>query len=322
MDPQRYAQEMETSISLKSPYGDNADLFNNEEFFPDMELVVAGMEKPLMLHKGIMAKGSQLVKGLLNAKQIAKSSDTNKVEWMFDASKEGDRIALVKVLRFCYGETMTVRITNGEYCAVTVALYRLKVTCASQVIATIAEFVVEQARRDAALGGELLKTTLCYPECCNQTAYELDKALAKVVFTASNVQDHFEAVVDGCLMKLPTKYLDLVEYGEPHTKYSEFAVRVLYVQTHVDTMSREEKEAILRKCDWTKLRSQEFKELRQLNVVEPDAISEARDRALENFEKERDTYFYEAARITQELEEYQERTSIAERECKSITFSS
>lgn len=76
----------------------------------------------------------------------------------------------------------------------------------------------------------------------------MDKALGKAVLTAKNIQDHYETVVDDCLMKLPPKYLDIAEYGMPHTKFSEFSIRTRYVREHEEALTDEEKETILKKC--------------------------------------------------------------------------
>jgi len=38
-----------------------------------------------------------------------------------------------------------------------------------------------------------------------------------------------KAVLDDCLMKLPSEYLTSVEYSEGHDELSEFNIRVKYV---------------------------------------------------------------------------------------------
>ena len=80
MKTQKHTMEQkETQISLESPFKNNTELFNNKDMFPDMEFVGPGLERPLLLHKGIMAKTSKFVQGLLKAKETAKSGDSNRV---------------------------------------------------------------------------------------------------------------------------------------------------------------------------------------------------------------------------------------------------
>ena len=275
----------ETIFCVESPFKNNTELLDNKDMFPDMVFVVAGLESPLLLHKGIMAKTSKLVEGLLKAKQTAKTGDSNQIEWPFDTTNERDRAALVKALRFCYDETMTVDAKGGELCAVIAALCRLQVTCLREMIVKLTGFALEQAKKDASVGKELLKETQLYPECCNHNTVELDKALTKVVLTRKNICENFETVVGDCLMKLPKHFLDMAEYGEPHTPFSEFNIRVQYLKEHDDTLTKEEKEMVMKKCDWTNLMSKELMTLRELDVLGKDAMIEACSKALENIEE-------------------------------------
>ena len=276
----------ETLFSAESPYKSHLDLFDNKDMFPDLVLVVLGLEKPLLLHKGIMAKASKLVEGLLKAKESANTGDSNTIEWPFDTSNERDRAALVKALRFCYDETMTVDAKAGELCAMIATICRLQVTCMGEMINKLTRYAMEQAKKDFSVGKELLKETQLYPECCSPNTVELDKALTKIVLTRKNLCENFETVVGDCLMKLPMEFLDVAEYGEPHTQFSEFSVRAQYVKEHGGTLSKGEKEMIMKKCDWTKLMSDELMKLRELDVLGKDVMTEARSKALENIEEE------------------------------------
>ena len=280
----------ETIFCVESPFKNNTELFDNKDMFPDMVFVVAGLESPLLLHKGIMAKTSKLVDGLLKAKQTAKTGDSNQIEWPFDTTNERDRAALVKALRFCYDETMTVDAKGGELCAVIAALCRLQVTCLREMIVKLTDFAVEQAKKDATVGKELLKETQLYPECCNPNTVELDKALAKVVLTRKNICENFETVVSNCLMKLPMHFLDMADYGDPHTLFSEFNIRARYLKEHDGTLSKEEKEMVMKRCDWTKLMSSELMTLRELDILGKDAMIEACSKALENTEEKMREY--------------------------------
>ena len=85
------------------------EMFNDDSMFPDLEFVIPGLASPLLLHRGIMARSSRLMQGLLKAKRSAQSADAGQIQWMYDTSKDVGRAALVKVLRFCYGETLNVQ---------------------------------------------------------------------------------------------------------------------------------------------------------------------------------------------------------------------
>ena len=303
-------EQNETQILVESPFKNNSSLFNNKDMFPDMEFVVPGLERPLLLHKGIMAKTSKFVEGLLKAKETANSGDPNKIEWPFDTANKADRDALVKVLRFCYDETMTVDAKGGELCAVIAAMCRLQLTCLQEMVAKLTQFAVEQSENDVNTGVERLKATQLYAECRNPNTVELDKALAAVVLTPKNINEHFESVVHNCLMMLPMEYLDMAEYGEAHTQFSEFSVRLQFVKEHGDALSKADQEMIMKKCDWTMLLSGELKELKNLNVVGQDVMIDLYNQVLENTERELRNHVLKNA--TKESDEFKERAEYAE----------
>ena len=276
-------------VVVKSPYKNNNKLFDNGDSASDMQFMVPGMKKPLALHQEIMAATSNYVSKLLKPEQTLENKDSTAEEWEFDANAEVDRMALEKVLRFCYGVEMDVGTKDGECSAVIAALCQLDVTCADEIVAKLSNFAVEEARKDLAVAVELLKTIGRHQECCTQKC-TLDKRLAPIVLTAKNIQEHFDLVVNNCLMMIPGKYLDVTEYGEKHTKFSEFSVRASYVRKHESTLSDEMKATIMEKCDWTSLLSGELKELRKLNAVGKDMLIDLYNQTLENTEKEREQY--------------------------------
>ena len=274
-------------VVVKSLYKNNSELFDNADSAPDMQFMVPGMKKPLALHKVIMATTSDFVRQLLKPKQTHKNKDSATRKWEFDANTEVDRRALEKVLRFCYGFEMDVGTKDGECSAVIAALCQLDVTCAEEIVAQLSNFAVEEARKDLVVGVELLKAIGHHQECCTQRC-TLDKRLTPIVLTAKNIKEHFDLVVNNCLMMIPAKYLDVTEYGEAHTKYSEFHVRVQYVKTHKEEMETEEKQDVMMRCDWTKLESAELKELDELGFVNPHKMVSIYHTVLVKTEKERD----------------------------------
>ena len=270
----------ESTVDLVPPYYNEIESFDNAEAYPDMELFVEGTPKPLQLHRKILATASGCFKTMLKGRK-----DT-RLEWSHDTSKEEDRKALVKALRFCYGETQSIGTKNGECCAMIAILTRLQVTCLDDVVATLISFAMDEAKRNIETGVELLKACTRYKECCGSNPLSLDKRLAAIVLTKDNIHEHYKDVVDNCLMVLPPEYLMVAEYGEPHTRWSEFCLRTRYVRFHSKELSKEEKEALVSKCDWSTLNSQELRELRLTDVIDKDELLEAHEKALEYCEIE------------------------------------
>ena len=267
----KQGQSEVNTLNIASPYENTVERFDNPESFSDLEFVIPGLEKLLQLHKIFLAKSSGWFKPMLKGK------GEQRIEWPFETKKVIDRQALVKTLRFCYGETLSVGTKNGECCAVIAALSRLQVTCLDEVVPKLNEFALEEARKDINIGIELLKMCTCYEECCKT----LNKELAKIILTRKNIVEHFREVVDECLMVLPPEYLDQVEFGEPHTKCSEFCLRAKYARWHSKEMSDEERKKMLCACDWSTLNSQELRELRLAEYVDKDELLLAYERALE-----------------------------------------
>ena len=273
--------ENEGTVYLVPPlsYTNEIESFDNAEKYPDMELVVTGMSKPLQLHKCILTRASQWADKMLRGRKDPR------LGWP-DIIKETDREALVKALRFCYGETQRIGTKNGECCAMIATLTRLQVTCLDDVVATLINFAMDEAKRSIETGVELLKACTRYKECCGSNPLSLDKRLAAIVLTKDNMRAHYREVVDNCLMMLPPEYLMVAEYGEPHTRWSEFCLKTKYVRFHSKELSMEEKEALVSKCDWSSLNSHELRELRLAGIIGKDELLEAHEKALEHCEIE------------------------------------
>ena len=287
----------EGTVNLVPPYHNMIESFDNADKYPDMELVVTGTTKPLLLHKWILTHASQWADEMLRGRK-----DT-RLAWPYETNKEIDREALVKALRFCYGETQSIGTKNGECCAVITTLTRLQVTCLDDVVALLINFAMDEAKRNMETGVELLKACTRYKECCGSNPLSLDKRLAAIVLTKDNMRDHYKDVVDNCLMVLPVEYLMVAEYGEPHTRWSEFCLRTKYVRLHSKELGREEKEALVSKCDWSTLNSQELRELRLADIIDKDELLEAHEKALEYCEIENEQTNEAMRRIQKIIEE-------------------
>ena len=291
-------------MEVVSPYPNEIENFDNENMYPDLVFVVAGMAKPLHLHRKILATTSEYFRTTL------KETKDLRLEWPYDTSNEVDRDALVKALRFCYGETLSVDTKKGECCAMIAALLRLQVTCLDDATALLINFATDEAKRNLATGVELLKACTEYKECCGTSQFSLDKKLAAIVLTKDNMHDHYREVVDECLMVLPADYLMVAEYGEPHTKCSEFCLRTKYVRCHSREMNLEEKQALIVKCDWSTLNSQELRELRLADIIDKDELLEAHEKALEYCEIENER----ANEMIKRLKTMEERVKELEKE--------
>ena len=269
-------------MEIESPFPKEVESFNNTDSFPDLEFVVPGMGEPLQLHKKILAKASTRIK------EILKNNKGKRLDWMFEVKNEMDKQALMKTLRFCYGETLSVGTRDGECCALIAAFSRLQVTCADEVIGKLKAFALEQARNDLEMGIELLKKCTCYGECCDGRTCTLNKELAKIVLTKDNMNEHFRDVVIDCLMELPPEYLEEVEFGEAYIQCSEFCLKAMYVRYHPDEMTKEEKERMLGNCDWSKLSVNELRQLRLVDTANKDRVLMAYDKVLECCENEKE----------------------------------
>ena len=287
----------EGTVEVVPPFPNETESFDNLDSYPDLEFVVVGMEKPLHLHRKILAHASGKVKAILDERR------DQRLEWPFDTTKEVDREALVKALRFCYGETQTVGTKNGECIAMIVALTRLQVTRLDDVVTLLNNFAMEEAKRNVEIGVELLKACAGYKEMSDMSQLGLDRKLATIVLTKNNMQEHYKEVVDECLMALPPDYLMIAEFGEPHTRLSEFSLRTKYVRFHTNKLTKEQKQAMVTKCDWSSLNSKELRELRLADIIDKDELLEAHEKALEYREIENERATAMARKFERKMEE-------------------
>ena len=284
-------------IILPSPYENCIWAFDNEESSPDLTFMIQGLGKPLRLHQGLLSKTSKYVERVLKEKR-EKGEDDCKVEWAFGPMKEVDKQVIVKALRFCYGESVSVGVKNGECCAMVSVLKKLKVTCDDIVIEDLIAFARDESKKDLKTGVELLKCVEEYQECIGK---RMDEILAFVVFTKKNMMEHYDVVVDDCLMKLPSKYLDMVEYEEGHGEKSEFGVKARFIREHKE-LEKEEKERLMKNCRWDDLNLQKLKELKELDVVEGDSLWNICETLLKRDESEIDVHKKEIERERREKE--------------------
>ena len=288
---------IENTVDVVSPFHNEIECFDNAEAFPDMELVVKGIAKPLLLHRKILASASGWFRKNLNGRKDMR------LEWPFDTSKEVDREALLKGLRFCYGQTLTVGSSNGECVALIAAFSRLELAHMDEAVSVLTNFGIEECKGKIETGVELLKACVGYGECCDAKWLSLDMLLAAIVLTKDNMVEHYKEVVDDCLMMLPAEYLSMADFGAPHTRWSEFSVRAKYVRIHSKQMTQDEKQQVMMKCDWATLKSQELRELRLADVVDKDEVMDAQEKSLEYQEIENERMIEMMKRMEKKMDE-------------------
>ena len=292
----------------------NKYYFNNQESNTDLDFVIKGMEKPLKLHKSIISKYSGLVDELLKTNRITKTTEKDQIEWMFDTDNDVDRDALVKALRLCYGDTVSVGTKNGECYAMIVALLRLQVICASETIEKLQMFAVKEAKRHALAGAEVLKAAQHYPEYTSTQFSMLDKQLTEVMFSKERIFNDYETVVDDCLMMLPARYLGCAKYGEPGTKFSEMSVRTRYIRYHLDSLTTKDMEEITWRYEWKTLKSEQLTELMELRVLSPEKLVLLYDFILKSTEADRDSWKMHALQARKEIDGWKYITAEIEKE--------
>ena len=312
----------ERRMDLASPFHNEIESFDNSGSYPDMELIVNGFQKPIVLHRKIAANASLWFKKNLNDKW------GQRIEWPYDTENEVEREVLMKTLRYCYGETMNVGTKNGECFSLITTMTRLQLTCLDDVVTTMNNFIIEEAKRKIENGVELLRECTRHTVCCGTNELSLNKRLASVVLTKDNMDSHYSEVVDGCLMMLPPDYLMMTNYGQPHTCLSEFCLRAKYVRLHSKEMSVESQHEVVMSCDWSTLNSEEFVELCLTGVADKDELLVAHEKALGSCEiviedqnerlKTMEDMEYRLKVAERERDETSERTEKAEMERETM----
>jgi len=265
-------------LTVQPTFSDVIELFDNEGFFPDIEFHIPGLEKVLLLNAPILARASVMLTALLQAKTSTfgkYNPETHKLEWMFDksATDEKYRCCLVKWLRFCYGEAQTFRV--DELSASLASLIQLQLKCEDSVKETIETYMVKVCKGDVSAGCQiLLECARVYEETRHEGMTSANGVLAKTVLCRDNLVSHPELVIDKCLMLLPYAYLDVAEYGDPHSELSDFNVRMRYIEEHDSALSIEDKRHILSHVKLGELASEEMKRLGSTHILDYDAFIE------------------------------------------------
>ena len=288
MSSQSNSTQTAETLTVKSPFSVTIEWFDNEEYFPDTEFIIPGVEKPLRLHAPVLVRASQVFVALLKAKANTYGRydpETRRLEWMFDRSANdmNYRNCLVKWLRFCYGEDQTFEV--DELGASLVTLLQLQLKCENSMKEAITTRMMEMSKKDISYGCRMLIDCVNENEESQQNSiHSISFCISKAVLCKENLIQHSDIVVNNCLMLLPYCYLDDAEYGEAHSELSEFNIRMRYVEIHAGSLSMEEKRDILSKCKAEELGSDELKKLSDLSVLDPESLIELSFRTVHSYE--------------------------------------
>ena len=211
-------------------------------------------------------------------------SSSCRVTWTYEKADKIYCRALIKWLRFCYGEDETFSI--DECPAALASLLHLQLNCMSLTV-DIERHMVNTAERDMNIGVKLLvDCAVTYKECFTTEANRVDLSLAKSLFTHENISNYPLLLIDECLLKLPVQFLDVAELGKGSVENSMFHVRVKYVKSHATTLSEEEKCRVLEPCRYTELNSDQLKELSNLGVLSNERLTQLSLEELKTREEE------------------------------------
>ena len=255
-----------------------------QNLFPKREITtsdvffrIQGRRKPLYLHSEVVGAASGLLDSLFQAKRNCVSVNgafSYTVTWNSGPSKADAyyRSALSKMLQLCYGGTQS--FSSDECCAALAAAIQLQLKCQKFIEERIKSYMIEVATKNVVIGVKvLLQSALTYDECHCDYTNRIDLDLAKVVLKQNNITRYYDLVVDGCLMKLPSYYLDLAEYGEAHSRESEFRVREKYVKRYHSVISKTEQKRIILLCSLETLGFDELTAMQRLDVLTPDELN-------------------------------------------------
>jgi len=136
------------------------------------------------------------------------------------------------MVTFCYGEKQLFKAT--ECAAALLVLLQLELKNCKDVEGKIEEYMKKIAKKDVSKGVKMLEDCVVkYEMDDNEKMKKFCEYMAKILVTKDNIKNHSELVIN-CLMKLPSYYLDIVEYGDAHTDNSEFNIRICYIKYNTE----------------------------------------------------------------------------------------
>ena len=279
------------TLTIPSPYPDNTLAFDNrtEDHFADVQVLLSdATDAPpsLLLHRTLLSRASSTFAALFHDKTVDSvhyDAATQRVVGLH--TDVNGRDVLVRWLRFCYGSSMHVETRTAVAALAALLWLRLR-CCECNLQQRLEDFIVHSAKQSVQAGAALLVECVASPLCRGSTNDEnsssVDRALAKCVLTRANLEANRDAVVN-CLVKLPPEFLDVAEYGEPHTECSEFSVRADYLKHNKGKLSVEEQRRITSRLTWSELSASELGKLR--GVLDPGVLFVMQQIRLKELEK-------------------------------------
>ena len=267
------------TLVIRSPFPNVSHWLEDQtaQFYSDVDVVLAGDDKPLHLHRVCLGSASKVFDSLFRLKESAHgklNTESHIVEWknVFDSSEDDTyRIVFHKLLRFCYGSVL--KLETNECCAALAALSHLDLTCREEMQQEIESYMINTAKNDVEEGLHMINECMKYEECHSEIRNRVDFELVKCVMSRKNLMEHKVLCMD-CLMTLPSEYLDVVEYSELHGKTSEFSIRRRYIEENKRRLSKEQQRAIMTQCRWEKLNNSELRELEETGLLGKDYMLE------------------------------------------------
>jgi len=141
-------------LKLRSPFEKNVEKFNKQTFAPDVGFIMEGMDEPILLHTAILGKTSALLASVFQGQStpicvldeekhliIWKGAETEDVK----VTPEDYRHAIIKVLRFLYGEDQSLLF---EECAGTLkGIAEMAPPNLEELVKSITQYLVECAQK-------------------------------------------------------------------------------------------------------------------------------------------------------------------------------
>jgi len=222
-------------------------------------MIVSGLDRPLHLHRLLLGSSSLALLGMLQCKATASGERgiaTRQLIWQFH-SADGDEKeckvynrVLIKWLRFCYGEDISV--TPDECGSAVAILFQLQLTCVDTIVPQFESQLVAATGANIQDSVSVLLSCAKYEECDGDRGRHPAVAVAKRLFSRENITKYEDQVVKGCLFYLPPSFLDYVAYI-PHSVHSEFSLRYRYLKQHEDRLEEEDKIRVLKNCVFSRL---------------------------------------------------------------------
>ena len=234
LDIRMSAVKQEKELEIRSPFPKVSIL----HYSPDLEFIIPGVSKPFNLSRETLAERSLTLKSTLDggtSPNCRFTKETSQVEWSVQyretETNEKYRGVLVKWLGFCCGENQTF---SAEECPAALALlFQLQLSDLDELKGTIEQFMLSTAKENVEVGVKMLiECVLVFDECHKDETSRIDVTLARILFTLDNMKNHYDVIVEKCMMILPPEYLNYAEYSKEHDQLNEFNMRRKYVIFH------------------------------------------------------------------------------------------